>query len=194
MLIALCAVIVTEQFFPERLTCQFNPARKLDFIFPVQQRNLAHLGQIHPNRVVDAVLDLGGDKLFFETLVVLDVGLSDAFLIIKILNRQVKVLFGFLLDICFIENFHSHFVQGRQHTVQASGSNSVVRQFLIQLLVSEEALFAAFFNELLYLVLEALCRERVCRCGVLGCLVHFSCFNPVLCQRRCPFINELTTN
>ena len=50
--------VAFEHLAAEPLAGDLDPFRQVDFLFPGQERNLTHLGQIHADRVVDAPRDL----------------------------------------------------------------------------------------------------------------------------------------
>gem|GEM_PF-1741872 len=127
---------------PERQPRQFDLLGQGNLFLARQQGNLAHLGQVHPNRIVDPpAFAFADDPL--EFFVFLDGQL--VFLDADGLGIG-EVLFADLQRVAFVVNLHAQLVERHQQTVEARRGNRLVGQLVVDLFVGQKTIFLAGLN------------------------------------------------
>ena len=103
-----------------------------DLAFAAEQLNGPHFAQVHPNRVVRAIGDLGnlfGDVALLGAVYSLD--------LIVVVLRVVAIFPGLVI----FNDIDAHLVERGHHVLDLLRGHLVLRQCLIQLIISDVAAF-----------------------------------------------------
>ncbi len=142
---ALKAVVALEHLGPEDLAGDFDLLGQGDFLLAGEQGDLAHLGQVHPDRVIDP---LGGrlGELGFEVQVDLFAvfvadDFDDFFLggDLLLLGRPGLGAFGKFADVGLVDELDAHLVDHHKERIEFVGAYDLVGQLFVQLLVGQIA-------------------------------------------------------
>ncbi len=78
-----CTVVALQHLATKSHARDLDLAGQRNLLFPRQQRNLPHLGQVHADRIVDAAGNISDNQLLLDDLVIVDLLLGDLFLLLS---------------------------------------------------------------------------------------------------------------
>ncbi len=143
--------VALEHLAAEPLAGDLDPLGQVDLLVAGEQRDLAHLGEIHPDRVVDAPGDLV--EVLGRELGFLVVGrlLDDL-----VIGLVVQVAGGeqAALGLILVDQLDAHLVEGLEQAVDAFGARRLVGQIVIDLVERQEAATFAQFEERLEALIQ----------------------------------------
>ncbi len=143
--------VALEHLAAEPLAGDLDLLGQVDLLVAGQERDLAHLGQIHPDRVVDAPRDL------VEIL-----GRQLGFLVLQRLLDQIIV--GLVIEVArgeeatlrlvLVDQLDAHLVESLEQAVDAFGARRLVRQIVVHLVEGQESATFAQFEERLEALIQ----------------------------------------
>src|SRR5208282_1585670 len=127
--------VALEHLAAELLAGALDLLGEVDLLFPGEQGNLAHLGQVHANRIVDPsrdVFEILGRELGFLVLEGL-LGQIVVGLVIQITRGQQA---GFRLVL--VDQLNAHLIERLEQAVDALGARRLVGQKVVDLVEGEK--------------------------------------------------------
>ncbi len=128
--------VALQHLATEPLAGDLDPLGQVDFLVAGQERNLAHLGQIHADRVVDAPRDLveilGGELGFLVLERLLDEVVIG--FVIQIARGEQAVL-----RLVLVDQLDAHLVERLEQTVDALRARRLVGQIVVDLVERQKA-------------------------------------------------------
>ncbi len=164
-------IVTLEHLAPERHAGDLDLPGQRDLILARQQRDLAHLRQVHADRIIDAAGGLSLGQLLLEGLVFFVRLLFLGHLRLRNLGVLFELLTGLAallrLDVAFVDQTHPHLIQRSKNPFEPAGADGIVGQRVVHLFVGQIPAFLALGDERLDQLLDVL-RLRLFRLWRVG--------------------------